>query len=91
MPLSDRMAVGMALALLLLPFLPASGILLQVGFVIAERLAPSYHSRVVTTHACPVLIQGALHAQSGLLSAGDHRDKEIGKHVPEGMLNGIMV
>jgi len=39
MSLSDRMAVGMALALLLLPFLPASGILLQVGFVIAERLA----------------------------------------------------
>ena len=33
----DRMAVGMAMALLLLPFLPASGILLQVGFVIAER------------------------------------------------------
>ena len=31
------MAVGMAMALLLLPFLPASGILLQVGFVIAER------------------------------------------------------
>jgi tetratricopeptide (TPR) repeat protein len=34
----DRMAVGMAMALLLLPFLPASGILLQVGFVIAERV-----------------------------------------------------
>ena len=33
------MAIGMALALLLMPFLPASGILVQVGFVIAERLA----------------------------------------------------
>ena len=33
------MAIGMALALLLLPFLPASGILVRVGFVIAERLA----------------------------------------------------
>lgn len=36
----DRMTVGMAMSLLLLPFLPASGILLRVGFVIAERYSP---------------------------------------------------
>lgn len=34
----DRLVVGMALSLLLLPFLPASGLIFQVGFVIAERV-----------------------------------------------------
>ena len=33
----DRFQVGMALAFLLLPFIPASGIVFKVGFVIAER------------------------------------------------------
>ena len=33
----DYFVVGMALVFLLLPFLPASGILFRVGFVIAER------------------------------------------------------
>ena len=33
----DRLAVGMSLTLFLLPFLPASGIIFKVGFVIAER------------------------------------------------------
>ena len=33
----DRFHVGMALALLLLPFIPASGVVFKVGFVVAER------------------------------------------------------
>jgi len=33
----NRFQVGMALALLLLPFIPASGVVFKVGFVIAER------------------------------------------------------
>lgn len=34
----DRLPVGMALMLLLLPFLPASGVVFRVGFVVAERV-----------------------------------------------------
>lgn len=33
----DRVVVGMGMTLLVLPFLPASGALVTVGFVIAER------------------------------------------------------
>lgn len=33
----DRVQLGMGLSLLLLPFLPASGVPVRVGFVIAER------------------------------------------------------
>ena len=33
----DRIEVGAGVALLVLPFLPATGALFQVGFVVAER------------------------------------------------------
>lgn len=33
----DRKEVGAGVALMVLPFLPASGALFQVGFVVAER------------------------------------------------------
>ena len=33
----DRIVAGMGLALVVLPFLPASGLIFRVGFVIAER------------------------------------------------------
>ena len=33
----NKTPVGIGLALLLIPFLPASGLLLRVGFVVAER------------------------------------------------------
>ncbi|XP_065837876.1 protein O-mannosyl-transferase TMTC3-like [Oscarella lobularis] len=35
---SDRVAVGLGLAFLVLPFVPAMGIVFQVGFVVAERV-----------------------------------------------------
>lgn len=33
----DRFAIGLGTSLLVIPFLPSTGILLRVGFVIAER------------------------------------------------------
>ena len=33
----DRLPVGMGLMLLLIPFLPSSGLVFRVGFVVAER------------------------------------------------------
>lgn len=47
----DRLAVGMSLTLLLLPFLPASGIIFKVGFVVAERVLymPSLGSCLLVT------------------------------------------
>ena len=33
----DRIEVGAGLALMVLPFLPASGVVFRVGFVVAER------------------------------------------------------
>lgn len=33
----DRIEVGAGLALLVLPFLPSSGVVFRVGFVVAER------------------------------------------------------
>ncbi len=35
--LRDHFVLGMALILLVVPFLPASGVVFRVGFVLAER------------------------------------------------------
>ena len=77
---SDRMMVGMSLALLLLPFLPASGILLRVGFVIAERcniviscLHLSFPHRAMSLF---LWLQNPLHAQSGVLPTDGSRSQK---------------
>jgi Flp pilus assembly protein TadD len=35
---NERLAVGMSLAFLVLPFIPSSGVVFRVGFVVAERI-----------------------------------------------------
>ena len=71
----------MSLALLLLPFLPASGILLRVGFVIAERcnIVISCLHFLSFPHRAMSLslwLQNPLHAQSGVLPTDGSRSQK---------------
>lgn len=79
------MPVGMAMALLLLPFLPASGVLLRVGFVIAERymILLFSHQRLLSKLVYS-LLQSSIHAQSWILSTGGSRDEETGSSLSKG-------
>jgi tetratricopeptide (TPR) repeat protein len=72
----DRLVVGMAFVLLLLPFFPASGVLLTVGFVIAERILylPSLGLCLLVAigmrrlaGACPKVVAQLLHVAMACL------------------------
>ena len=58
---ADRIPVGMGLTFLLLPFLPASGIIFRIGFVVAERYLIVYNHYILPL----TFSKGFVHAKLG--------------------------
>ena len=68
----------MSLVLMLVPFFPATGIVVRVGFVIAERwvLCPwscAGHLTFYTKSTLGTFVQSSIPTQHGILPASYHR------------------